>query len=170
MLVVDPIYMPLIEIIFCLVDILSDVNAQDRVAFAINQAESVLMAQETEKDALEIHTLVSRTPRFLDNNMERRNALRESVTMVLNAKLEDTVEDIPNHGKITHEVAHDRELVTKVSNNDDARLASWVACYDYIRGAFKFVFIPKKRRALPYIGRSFLWTFHQPAFTAVNMV
>ena len=138
-LAVAPIPATLISSVFCEVDRLDERSGRRRADLAVNRAERLSLAERVEGDAgaWSVHTLISRTMRFRDPKPERSGELRDAAVEVLTTEFRENANDPRDHAALESVAAHARELVGRVDDLKTADLASWVARYDHVRGAYE---------------------------------
>jgi tetratricopeptide (TPR) repeat protein len=117
------------------VDELDGEDAQDRCDPATDELLNSSLADDTDGDAITVHTLVSRTQHFRDLQAERLTALRASVIATLNEEMQRAA-DIREHELLTHWVPHAREVSRSPQDAEAASLAGWVARLDLERGQY----------------------------------
>jgi len=129
----------LISSVFSEVDSLNERSGGRRAARAVNKVERLSLAERVEGDegAWSVHTLISRTMRFRDPEPERSEELRDAAVEVLTTAFRENADDPRDHAALEPVVAHARDLVNRVDDLETADLASWIARYDYVRGAYK---------------------------------
>jgi hypothetical protein len=136
LLAVAPIPPTLVAAVFANVDDLGEAEAAHRAALAFKQAERASLSERSERGARTAHALVSRAVRFHDADPARREQFRVAIVAALKAAL-PKVADIRLHEELALEVMHARTLcVQGFEDVEMARLALWVAHYDFARGAY----------------------------------
>ena len=137
LLAVAPVPARLVADVFAAVDALKKRPARKRAALALHQAESLSLSERADAEgARQVHTLVSRTVRFTEDQPKRREALRQAAVELLTAQL-GAVFDIREHVALRHAVAHARALVQTVDEEAEAQLLGLVTRYDYERGEYR---------------------------------
>jgi TIR domain/Tetratricopeptide repeat len=136
LLAVAPIPPTLVAAVFADVYDLGEAEAKHRAALALKQAERASLSERAERGARTVHALVSRAVRFHHADPARCEQLRVAIVAALRAAL-PKVADIRLHEKLALEVMHARALcVQGFEDVEMARLALWVAHYDFERGAY----------------------------------
>jgi hypothetical protein len=138
-LAVAPIPVSLAAAVFARADNLSPEEAQVRAGLALQQVASASLAESAgqNNEARAVHTLVSRTMRFRERGVpERTEALRKAAIQALSAEIAKAAQDPRQHRQIELHVVHARTVAPAPTNLDEATLRSWVARYDYVRGAY----------------------------------
>ncbi|NTU42546.1 MAG: tetratricopeptide repeat protein [Nitrospirales bacterium] len=123
--------------VFALADGIEEEEAKERAARGMNQAEKLSLAAPVmdSQGSRRVHTLISRTMRFLSQHEERRASLRQAAVQALNAVLPQ-VADIRSHLELEDWVGHGRELSSSGIDLETMELLGWVARYDDERGAY----------------------------------
>lgn len=166
LLAAAPIPVGLVTAVFAAADGLDEASAARQTRKALAQTRKASLAEEAGADARIVHTLVSRTLRFHDENPARRNALRIAVVAALNERLPGVV-DIRAHDALAAEVLHARELCSRsIDDPETATLAGWVARHDYERGGYAVARVLRER-ALE-ASRRVLGEEHPATLTAMN--
>jgi len=139
MLATAPIPASLVISVLCEADGLSEASGKRRATRAIHSAEKLSLAERVEGDevAFLVHTLVSRTMRFRDREPKRSGELQNAAVRVLTNDFRKNAGDSKPHHKLEPTIVHARKLVTRDRDIETAELMTWVAQYDYVRGAYK---------------------------------
>ena len=166
LLAAAPIPVGLVIATFAAADGSDEASAARRTTQALAQTRKASLAEEAGVDARVVHTLVSRTLRFHNENLVRRDALRVAVVAALNERL-PAVRDIRAHESLAVEVLHARELCSRsIDDPETVLLATRVARHDYERGSYTLA------RALQEevleVSRRLLGADHPATFRATN--
>lgn len=135
-LAVAPVSAQLVISVFMKVDGLKELEGAERQVKALNQVESLSLAEDAGELEWRVHGLVSRTVRFTDTDRQRREALREAAIIVLAAELSAIV-DAGAHPRFEGTVLHARELTQRAGDAGELDLLGWVARYDHQRGDYR---------------------------------
>jgi len=136
-LAVDSIPAFLISSVFSEVDGLDESEGRRRAVKALDDVENLSLAErvEDEPGARSVHTLISRTVRFHDSQLERTDQLETAAIKMLTNKL-SRANDPWIHDELRLAVTHARELVSRSDDIQAADLIGWVARFDHVRGAY----------------------------------
>jgi len=139
-LAVAPIPASLVLSVFREADGLDEISGNRLATLAIHRAEELSLAERVEGDdaSFMVHTLISRTIRFRDTMPDRSGELQDAAVSVLTDEFRKKAGDSRTHHALEPTVTHARELVSRDEDIKTADLISWVARYDYVRGAYKF--------------------------------
>ncbi len=138
-LAVAPIPASLVTAVFEQADQLSHDDAEERASLALKQVTAASLAERAgeQHEARSVHTLVSRTVRFQEKGSpERTGALRTAAVEALRAEIAKVAKDPRIRGESELHVTHARQLVTGVTNVNEANLLGWIARYDHVRGSY----------------------------------
>jgi tetratricopeptide (TPR) repeat protein len=104
------------------------------VVSAIDAVDSLSLCEKSGSDARTVHTLVSRTVRFVLADDGRLGEVRNAVIRRLSERLQ-LVPDIRRHSDVASEIFHARHILgAGLLTAEQATLGAWVAEYDYARG------------------------------------
>jgi len=136
-LAVAPIPASLISSVLSEVDGLDGAEGRRRAVVGLDQAENLSLAErvEDETGAKSVHTLISRTVRFYDKQLERTDHLQTAAFQALTSELSQA-DDPWVHGELRLAVTHARELVSRSDDIQAADLMTLVGKFDYVRGAY----------------------------------
>jgi len=137
-LAVAPIPASLISSVFSEVDGLDGGEGRRRALLGLDQTENLSLAErvEDEPGARSVHTLISRTVRFRDHELERSGKLEDTAVRALTDECLKANDPITYH-KLEMIVPHARKLMSGSDNLQRAELMGCIAIYDYHRGARK---------------------------------
>jgi len=140
---------------------------RQRKAFHDVTAASLAEISGEKQEARSVHTLVSRAVRFHQKNApERAQTLRAAAVLALWAEIARAAEDPRLHKEIEFHVAHARQVAATPTTVNDVYLASWVARYDYARGAYASA-LNLWERELEFLRRE-LGPEHPQTLTSMN--
>jgi tetratricopeptide (TPR) repeat protein len=143
-LAVAPIRTSLVMNAFAEADRLDARAAHHRTLRASRQATSLSLA-ESDGDFLSVHTLVSRTVRFVVNTEHRSDALRTGAIQALTNEL-PTVPSATALAALAPDIAHARHLSHQARNELEAELLDRVANYDLVAGDYPAAELHARRR------------------------
>ena len=132
LLAVEPIAPQLLVDVLARVDGLDTDTARRRAVRAISDATRRSLAERADRDACQIHTLISRTMRLVDEDTQRTAALAAATAAVLHARTHDA-----NARRVPLDpttLAHAQHLATLPASDRDARLLNEVAVQHHYRG------------------------------------
>jgi tetratricopeptide (TPR) repeat protein len=131
-----PLSADLVSSVFAAIDGLDELAATSRQAKAVDETESVSLAEATGELAWRVHALVLRTMRFRDQNPHRRERLRQAAIDVLGGAL-IVITDPSAETQTLGALAHARELTQQPRDPSELALLSLVAGYDFGRGDYQ---------------------------------
>ena len=137
-LAVAPIPASLVAAVFQKADGLAAADASRRQARAFDQVTKASLGKVAgdEGSLRAVHALVSRAMRFRDAEPKRTRALRDSAVVVLTREVAAVAKNPGFHDRVKIDMAHARELVSRMESVSEATLADWVARYDLERAAY----------------------------------
>jgi tetratricopeptide (TPR) repeat protein len=138
-LAVAPIPGSLVTAVFETADGLDRGKPEQRQRQAFTEVDRASLAEIAgeNQEARSVHTLVSRVVRFDEKaTPERTQALRNVAVVALGMEIANAAKDPRLHKQIEFHMVHARQVVTMPKNVPEASLVSWVARYDFERGAY----------------------------------
>ena len=103
---------------------------------ALDQGDTLGLFEPAGVEARSVHTLISRVLRFRGSSDFNPDELRRSIFGTLLTRLQ-TLADIREHRNVSHEVVHARYLLAgPIHDQDEAKVALWLARYDFDRGDY----------------------------------
>jgi tetratricopeptide (TPR) repeat protein len=130
-----PLDAELVAGVFATADALDDQGAAERRLVALDQVDSLSLAEAVGARSWRVHALVSRTVTFTDAARERRDALRKTAIETLTGEL-TAVASTSGSPRLESLVPHARELTERAGDPGELELLGWVARYDYERGRY----------------------------------
>jgi hypothetical protein len=110
-------------------------DARDQADLAISQLLSNSLVEDAGADAINVHTLVSRTVRFAESSPKAGDILRSRVVRALTSEMVNAG-DIRRHAHLGAWVTHARYVTESLPDLDTADLLGWVARFDLERGNY----------------------------------
>jgi hypothetical protein len=132
----SPVSAELVAAVFAAVDGLDERHATERQLKALDEVESLSLAEGAGDLAWRVHALVSRTVKFTDTAPHRREALRQAAIETHAAKLAAILR-AGAHARLEGVVPHARELTQRANDPRELELLGSVAGYDYERGDYR---------------------------------
>jgi tetratricopeptide (TPR) repeat protein len=110
-----------------------------RLAFqdALDQGDTLGLCDPAGDDGRIVHPLISRVFHFREANDGSRHIRRRSLLQTLLRRL-SALANIREHPNLIREVVHARYLLgARVDDQDEAKIALWIARYDFDRGDYQ---------------------------------